>query len=96
MSVSMSYAPNKAMLRLRFDGNLDVSTAMPVCNLCRQLPRGLKRCVLDLSRVERVFDSGIALLQMLYRRLAGRGTEVSVIGDSVLARRLAEDPGFTP
>jgi ABC-type transporter Mla MlaB component len=93
MSVIVSYAPHKALLSLRFEGNLDVSAAMPVCDLCRRSPRGLERCVLDLSRVERVFDSGIALLEMLYSRLSGRGTEISVVGDKVLARRLEEIPG---
>lgn len=90
MAVSVSYAPHEALLSLRFDGNLDVSAAMPVCDLCRRVPRDLERCVLDLSGVERVFDSGIALLQMLYRRVAGRGAAVSVVGDSVLARRLEQ------
>jgi ABC-type transporter Mla MlaB component len=90
MSVSVSYAPHEALLSLRFDGNLDVSAAMPVCDLCRRVPRDLERCVLDLSGVERVFDSGIALLQMLYRRVVGRGVVVSVVGDSVLARRLEQ------
>ncbi len=95
MSVSVSYAPKKAALNLRFDGNLDISAAMPVCDLCRRVPRGLERCVLDLSRVERVFDSGVALLQMLCQRLARLGAEVSVIGDSVVARRLEAGPGNT-
>jgi len=90
MSVSVSYAPKRAVLNLRFDGNLDVSAAMPVCDLCKRVPRGVRRCVLDLSRVERVFDSGVALLQMLYRRLARRGTEVLVIGNNVLAERFEE------
>ena len=91
MSVSVNYAPHEALVSLRFEGNLDVSAAMPVCDLCRRVPRDLERCVLDLSGVERVFDSGIALLQMLYRRLVGRGATVSVVGDSVLARRLEKN-----
>ena len=95
MSVSVSYAPREAMLNLRFDGNLDVSATMPVCDLCKRVPRGMERCVLDLSRVERVFDSGVALLQMLYRRLARRGAEVLVIGNSALARRLEDSLGST-
>jgi ABC-type transporter Mla MlaB component len=90
MSVSVSYAPHKALLNLRFEGNLDISAAMPVCDLCRRVPRDLDLCVLDLSGVERVFDSGVALLQMLYRRLSRTGAAVSIIGDNVLARRLEE------
>jgi len=92
MSVSVNYAPHEALLSLRFEGNLDVSAAMPVCDLCRRVPRDLERCVLDLSRVERVFDSGVALLQMLYTRVAGRGAAISIVGDSALARRLEENP----
>jgi ABC-type transporter Mla MlaB component len=95
MSLSVSYAPQQAVLNLRFDGNLDVSAAMPVCDLCKRVPKDMERCVLDLSRVERVFDSGFALLQMLYRRLARRPTEILVVGNSVLARRLAESLGST-
>lgn len=95
MSVSVSYAPQEAVLNLRFDGNLDVSAAMPVCDLCKRVPGDLERCVLDLSRVERVFDSGVALLQMLYRRLVRCGAEVLVVGNSVLVRRLEERLGHT-
>jgi ABC-type transporter Mla MlaB component len=95
MSVSVSYAPQEAVLNLRFDGNLDVSTAMPVCDLCKRVPGDLERCVLDLSHVERVFDSGVALLQMLYRRLVRCDAEVLVVGNSVLVRRLEERLGHT-
>lgn len=95
MSLSVSYAPQRAVLNLRFDGNLDVSAAMPVCDLCKRVPKDMERCVLDLSRVERVFDSGFALLQMLHRRLARGGAKILVTGNSVLARRLAESLGST-
>ena len=95
MSLSVTYAPEQAVLNLRFAGNLDVSAAMPVCDLCKRVPKDMERCVLDLSRVERVFDSGFALLQMLYRRLARHGTKIRVVGNGVLARRLAESLGST-
>lgn len=91
MTVSVRYAPHKALLNLRFEGNLDVSATMPVCDLCKRIPRDLDLCVLDLSRVERVFDSGVALVQMLSRRLVDCGARISVVGDSVLARRLERD-----
>lgn len=81
MPVNVSYIPAEDRLDLSFRGNLDVSVSQPVCDICKQIPSGLRSCIIDLSDIERLFDSGVALLQMLYRRLAGLGTTVVILSD---------------
>ena len=82
MPVNVSYIPAEDRLDLSFHGNLDVSVSQPVCDICKQVPSNLRSCIIDISEIERLFDSGVALLQMLYRRLVGLGTTVVILSDS--------------
>ena len=82
MPVHASYIEEEDRLDLSFDGNLDVSVSQDICDVCRQASPNLKSCIIDLSDVERLFDSGVALLQMLYRRLNALGTIVVILSDS--------------
>lgn len=81
MPVNVSYIPSEDRLDLSFRGNFDVSVSQSICDICKQIPSGLRSCIIDLSEIERLFDSGVALLQMLYRRLAGLGTTVVILSD---------------
>jgi len=81
MAVHASYIEEEDRLDLSFDGNLDVSVSHDVCVICKRVASGLKSCIVDLSAVERVFDSGVAMLQMLYRRLTGLGATVVFLSD---------------
>ena len=80
MPLHASYIEEEDRLDLSFEGNLDVSLSRDVCDICRQA-RGLKSCIVDLSNVERMFDSGAAILQMLYRRMCSLGTTVVFLSD---------------
>ncbi len=82
MPASVSYIAEEKRLDLSFDGNLDVSVSQVICDICRQVPCGLRYCIVDLSGVRRLFDSGMALLQMLHRRLTQVGTTVVILSDS--------------
>ncbi len=81
MSVYASYIEEEDRLDLSFDGNLDVSVSRDVCDICKRVALGLTSCIVDLSAVERVFDSGVAMLQMMYRKLTARGTMVIFLSD---------------
>ena len=81
MPVRTAYIERENRLDLSFMGNLDLTLSQAVCEICARLPGSLKCCVIDLSGVERVFDSGIALLHMLHRRLRELGTTVVIHGD---------------
>lgn len=80
MSVNVSlYSDNKLMI-LRFDKSLDFSITREICSVCEKVAPGVKLCILDLRQVERVFDSGVALISMLCKRLRSLGAEVSFRG----------------
>lgn len=81
MSMHTSYIEEEARLDLSFEGNLDVTVSRDVWRICQRKAKGLKSCIVDLSKVERVFHSGAAILQMLYRRLSALGTTVVFVSD---------------
>jgi len=81
MSVHASYVEEEDRLNLSFEGNLDVTVSRDVCDICQRVAAGLKSCIVDLSKVERIFDSGIAMLQMLYQRMNALGTSVVFVSD---------------
>ncbi len=81
MPARTSYIEEEQRLDLSFDGNLDVSVSGEVCDACKRVSANLKSCIIDLTAVERMFDSGTALMQMLYRRLREYGTTVVILSD---------------
>jgi ABC-type transporter Mla MlaB component len=88
MPVSISILPDEQRMSLYFSGNLDISVTSRICEACDKLPFGIKECVLDLTGVERIFDSGLALLRMLCQRLRRVGASISIRGDlSEITRR---------
>jgi ABC-type transporter Mla MlaB component len=82
MPLRTNYIPEELRLDLSFSGNLDVSISEDICAICSSPPDRLRVCVVDLTDVERVFDSGVALLQMLYRHFAKREANVVIVGYS--------------
>ena len=87
MPVSVSFIPNEDRLDLSFEGNLDVTVSHELCGLGAHIPASVRTCVMDLTRVQRVFDSGIALLQMLSTRMHRVGARVVVVSDHPDVRR---------
>jgi anti-anti-sigma regulatory factor len=80
MPMKVSFVREGNLLDLSFEGNLDLTGTHAVCSIVPQIQNELKTCILDLTRVERVFDSGIALLRMLSRNLHQMGATVVVLG----------------
>jgi len=81
MSMQASYIDEEDRLDLQFDGNLDVSVSRDICVVCRHAAAGLRACIIDLSNVDRIFDSGAAVLQMLYRKMLSLGATVVFLSD---------------
>ena len=81
MPVHVSYIEEENRLDLSFEGNLDVSVSRDISGICRRVSASLMTCIIDLSDVERLFDSGVALLQMLHRRLSEFGVTVVILSD---------------
>ncbi len=81
MPISISFIPEEDRLDLSFDGNLDLTNAEVLCGVAYNIPSSLRTCILDLTRVERIFDSGMALLQMLCRGVRRVGATVVILGD---------------
>ena len=74
MPLNVSYIPQESRLDLSFHGNLDLTLSQDVCEVLSTMPADLECCIIDLSEIDRLFDSGVALLQALHRRLkADRG-----------------------
>ena len=94
MPIRTAYTEREGRLDLSFIGNLDLTLSQAVCELCARLPATLRCCVIDLSDVERVFDSGVALLHMLHRRLRELGTRVIIHGDAAAVG--SRIPGYQP
>lgn len=81
MPVNISYIAEENLLNLIFQGNLDAGLSRDISSICRNLSSCVKSCILDLSAVDHLFDSGVALLQVLYLRLSELGIEVLILGE---------------
>lgn len=91
MPVRISYIREEDRLDLRFLGNVDITLSQDVCDICRQLRPYLKVCIMDLSHADRLFDSGVALLQLLHCYLTEMGLTVVILADCPEIRaRIAE------
>ncbi len=87
MSVTTEIIPDEDRLDITFEGKLDVTVWQGVCDACKHLPAHVQACIVDLTRVERVFDSGIAILGLLYRRMRSLGTTVIFLCDDAIVRK---------
>ena len=76
MSINVSMNPHSQTMVLRFDNRLDFSLSREICAVCDRITPGIKMCILDTRDVDRVFDSGVALLSMLVKKFRQLGTEI--------------------
>ena len=81
MSLNVSYIPQESRLDLSFHGNLDLTLSQDVCEVLSTMPADLECCIIDLSEIDRLFDSGVALLQALHRRLKQIGATLVILSD---------------
>ena len=88
MPLQLSYINQENRLDIRFEGNLDLTVSHAVCDICKSVPADLSCCIIDLTDVRGVFDSGLALLQQLHRRFVELGTTVVMLTDHPRIRKL--------
>ncbi|TCT23734.1 anti-anti-sigma regulatory factor [Thiobaca trueperi] len=81
MPMSTSFIPSEDRLDLSFHGDLDLTMSEDVCQVFASIPASLRTCIMDLTGLDRVFDSGLALLWMLNERLKRIGAIVVVLSD---------------
>jgi len=81
MPLQSAYIEEEERLDLSFIGDLDITLSRDICGLCRQTNAGLKSCIIDLTGAKRIFDSGLALLQLLYRHLKALGAMVVILAE---------------
>jgi anti-anti-sigma regulatory factor len=100
------------VVRLRFPERVDLSLGYHVWRLCGTLGEGYRECVADLGDTSAVFDSGVAMLLVLHRRLGRKGCRLTLVNcpadaeqrclalglavDSSGRRDTSEDPGSAP
>ena len=93
MPLHVSLREDQERLDLAFDGNLDFSITPEIFAVRQRLSVELASCVMDLSNVERVFDSGVALVQILCNRCSELGVRVEIkTNQRDLAARLQRAP----
>ncbi len=93
MPLHVSLREDQGRLNLTFDGNLDFSITPEVFAVRQNLSAELASCVMDLTDVERVFDSGVALVQILCNRCSELGVRVEIkTNKRDLAARLQRAP----
>jgi len=81
MSLSVAHYPEEDRLDLTIEGNLDLTLTNQIMEACEYVDTGLAVCVIDASRVTRVFDSGLAVLMLLANRLAQFRARLVIIGN---------------
>ena len=81
MPMITSFIASEDRLDLSFHGDLDLTLTEEICQLFTALPATLRTCILDLTGLERVFDSGMAMLWLLNERLKKIGATVVVLSD---------------
>lgn len=62
-------------------GNLDVSVAHRLFDACTYVDEQLQTCVIDITRVSRVFDSGVALILVMLKRMQKFQVQLVIVGD---------------
>ena len=87
MPFKLLFRPGREKVILQFDDDLDLTLSRDIFAFCNLPWSGMASCVLDMRKVGRVFDSGIALTIMLMRRLRDAGIEVELRHAPVIVQR---------
>jgi anti-anti-sigma regulatory factor len=81
MPLETAFIAAEERLDLTVYGRLDLSLTQGITDLLRETPQGLRTCVIDLTGVEQIFSSGLALLWLLDERFSRRGVKILVLSD---------------
>jgi ABC-type transporter Mla MlaB component len=82
MSLDLAHYPEEDRLDLTIEGSLDLTLTSQILEACELVDKELAVCVIDATRVTRVFDSGLAVLMLLARRLERFRARLIIIGNN--------------
>jgi ABC-type transporter Mla MlaB component len=72
-AADLDYDIQEGVLHIRIRGPLDLRCIFQLIAIGKSADEGITSCVLDLTGVNKVFDSGVAALILLARELTERG-----------------------
>lgn len=81
MGIEIGHHPDEERLDLTLEGNLDLTLTGGMLQACELVDARIRTCVIDCTRVTRVFDSGRGLLMQLFDRLESVGAVLIMLGD---------------
>lgn len=81
MSVEVIHDTERNKLELVISGNLDLSVAFHLFGACAYVDERLQTCVIDITQVSRVFDSGVALILVMLKRMQKFQVQLVIVGD---------------
>ena len=87
MTIKVTYYQEEDRLDLILEENLDLTITREILDACHFIDERLLTCVIDCSGLVRIFDSGLALLTVLLKKLKRFRTRLVLIG---------EIPGLNP
>lgn len=79
--MNIAYHAEESRLDITLEERLDLTQTREILKAHDYIDDRLMTCVIDCTRVVRVFDSGKALILMLLQRLARFGVRLVVIGE---------------
>jgi ABC-type transporter Mla MlaB component len=81
MSLDVAHYPEEHRLDVAIEGDLDLTLTSRILEACKFVDAGLVICVIDVTRVSRVFDSGLAILMLLTDLLAQFQVRLVIVGN---------------
>lgn len=72
---TLDYSISDGTLSIRIIGPLDLRCAFPLLRIGQAIDGSISTCVLDLTQVDRLLDSGIAALMLVSEQLARDGVK---------------------
>jgi ABC-type transporter Mla MlaB component len=74
-SAEVDYRVNDGTLHIQVEGPLDLRCLFRLICIGQAVDDSISECVLDLTGVDQIFDSGLAALLVLSKELTQRGVE---------------------
>lgn len=81
MGIEIGHYPDEDRLDLTVEGNLDLTLTGEILRVCNLIDRRVRVCVIDSTRILRVFDSGLGLMMLLLEKLKAFGVTLIMIGE---------------
>jgi ABC-type transporter Mla MlaB component len=81
MGIQVIHHQDENRLDLTVEDTLDLTLVQSFMEACGLVDERLQTCVIDCTRVARVFDSGLALLLMLVEKLKKYSVRLIMLGE---------------